>query len=714
MNFTPRPYDVGESYANSPEEESTSNFGGDYVNGAVVSRKSDSDRNEDAGDVFLRIAREEPTRRFGEEDTDATLTSTVRLPALYPRPDDVDLMEMSMPSQSALKRSSHRRPLSTVAATYHPSSPPAARRLSDHQESPRLRFYDGGDDQRSEISRTTTFRPAAREKAASVHPGEDMMRTRSGGASLRPSPLSARSTVGMDNGQEASVYARRRASIAGSNSLLGARSPAYKTTGPNHVRNYGSSPLAKTVDFQSRSGAEISAHGLEGTESTASTTAPSTVWDELDDLKSRIHRLELTGKLPSTSAAAVSRTSDERPATATTTVTTMSLSPKRQGPAQFAETSSATSSQKEAHPILQAALVKTKPYLSAEVYHALASAAHDAMALSSMMGSAGQPGPVSGAASTIGAGGPVTDRQLRRKADSVCRGLTELCVALGDGAARPPATVVSPSTVSQHDGPATPTLPQPLNGLPISQRPSPAEPTPARPGSSSGGPRTYSKFEERRSLIFNGAAAGSSPRSTLSTPSAPMEGSLPRRPSLMIARTRRAGTEEPPELGRTPSLLRSRRAVTEEPEEGRRFSAFPGRNFQSTIEHDGDEGQQFRPLSRANSGVSMLRGPGRESAAERQQATQVDALSSPQTPSALPRPRFHSTSYHPTRLAGPQGPRRYGDGQDAGQAAAEPAMQRHGPPLSKGIAHTRASSLSTRRTRDRMYPAHTGGGGDYR
>jgi len=67
----------------------------------------------------------------------------------------------------------------------------------------------------------------------------------------------------------------------------------------------------------------------EGTESTVSTTAPSTVWDELEDLKSRIHRLELTGKLPATSGAAMSHASNERPATATTTVTTMSSSPKR-------------------------------------------------------------------------------------------------------------------------------------------------------------------------------------------------------------------------------------------------------------------------------------------------------------------------------------------------------------------------------------------------
>lgn len=451
------------------------------------------------------------------------------------------------------------------------------------------------------------------------------------------------------------------------------------------------------------------AHGLEGTESTASTTAPSTVWDELDDMKSRINRLELTGKLPSTSGAAVSGMSDERPATATTTVTTMSGSPKRQLNGQVAEASSTTSSQKEAHPVLHAALLKSKPFLNSGVYEALESAAKDAMALSSMMGSPGQPGPISSAASVIGTGGPaVTDRQLRRKADSVCRSLTELCVALGDGVGRPKSSgQSSPPALVQHDGPATPTVPKSYSGLPAPRRLSVAEQGVPKSLSS---PRALSKFEERRSSILYGTALPT-PRSTGSTPTTPIEGNPQRRSSLMISRTRRAGTEEP-ELGRTPTVLRSRRAGTEEPEEGRQTS-FYSRNRRGTVGEDGDEGR-FRPPSRAGTDVNMFRSHGRDHLPE-SQPTPLDNMS--QIPSALPRRRFLSTNLHSSRLAGSPGsntvsPRRYLDRQTAdnemGDNYGDSPVQRQAPPLSKGMAHTRTSSLSTRRNRDSVISTNSG------
>ncbi|EFY98706.1 LPXTG-motif cell wall anchor domain protein [Metarhizium robertsii ARSEF 23] len=682
MNPTSRPHDLGELYATSPEEQSPHNFEGRHAQGGVSLNDGESGRQDDGGDVFLRIARDEQMRRLrGEENLDDAQSSV-----------------------SGIRRSSHRRPLSTVVPSYHhQTSPPRQRRrLSDQQDRPRPLHLE--DDQGSEISRTTTFRSLLREKAASVHPGEEIPRTRSGGANLRPSPLSARSTVGYDNSQEASLYARRRASITDSNSTVG-RTPGYRPSGLIQARNHGSSPLARTIDLQNKTGTEAP-HGLEGTESTASTTAPSTVWDELDDLKSRINRLELTGKLPSTSGAAVSRMSEERPATATTTVTTLSGSPKRQVNGQIAEVSSTTSSQREAHPILHEALVKSRPYLSLEVYQALQSAANDAMALSSMMGTPGQPGPISSAASVVGTGGPaVTDRQLRRKADSVCRSLTELCVALGEAVG--PANIAgsaSPPALAQHDGPATPTAPKSYSSLPTPRRV-------AEHGipKSISSPRPLSKFEERRSSILNGTALPT-PRATGSAPTTPIEGNSQRRSSLMISRTRRAGTEEP-EVARSPTMLRSRRAGTEEPEEGRQTSFL--RNRRGTVGDDGGEGR-FRPPSRADTDVNMLRDPGREYPSD---SPSIAPDSASQIPSALPRRRFLSTSVHSSRLAGSQGssiasPRRYNDRQageqDFGDSVGESRVQRQGPPLSKGIIHSRASSLSTRRNRDSLISTNSG------
>ncbi|PNY27688.1 Uncharacterized protein TCAP_02382 [Tolypocladium capitatum] len=683
MNFQPRPYDLGEDYPDTTNDRTLRALEGRYADDALQMTGSGPGGRrgpgaDDAGDVFLRIAREEPTRRLGGDST----------------PDD------AQSSVSRANRSSHRRPLSTAVATYHTTSPPRlSRRLSDQQDRPRLRNVE--DDQASEVSRATTYRSLARDKAASVHPGDDATRTRTGSSTLRPSPLTPRSHVHQEPSPENSIYARRRASITDSSLTVAGRSSTYKASGmgPSHNKAYNSSPLVRSFDFQNRPASEL-AHRVEGTESTASTTAPSTVWDELDDIKSRIHRLELTGKMPSTSGAAVSRLSDERPATATTTVTTMSLSPKRQG--QPAEATSATPPQREVHPLLHAALAKSKPFMSPEVYRALESVANDAIGLSAMMGAPGQPGPISSGASTIGSGNNMTDRQLRRKADGVCRSLTELCVALGeDAAAQPRSVQPTQSTFPQLDGPVAPTIPKSHSGLPAPRRASIAvEQTLPKSNSS---PRALSKFEERRNHLLNGTAFPT-PRASGSNASTPGDPSMNRRSSLMIPRTRRAVTEEP-EDDRNSSLLRTRRAGTEEPDEGR-ITSLLVRNRRGTVGEEGDE-SRFRAPSRANTEVNTIRGQGRDYAQEAQM------------PPSDGRRRLVSTSLHTSRLAAPSAsspapPRRYLERSTPDRdATANRLVEEYGsrlPPLSPGMAHARANSLSARRqNRDSMITVATAG-----
>ncbi|KAL2014636.1 hypothetical protein VTN00DRAFT_2161 [Thermoascus crustaceus] len=167
----------------------------------------------------------------------------------------------------------------------------------------------------------------------------------------------------------------------------------------------------------------------DGTESTLSTTAPSSVWDELDDLKSRIRKLELTGKLPASSAAAMSNASGERPRTATTTVTTVSSSPKQgRKPSPPSGDSEATTTTNQIHPLLHSALAKAKPVVSTEVYRALEATATDALTLANMLGANTN---ISSSASVVN-GYNSSERQAKRKADSMCRSLTELCLALSD------------------------------------------------------------------------------------------------------------------------------------------------------------------------------------------------------------------------------------------------------------------------------------------
>ncbi|GJN77496.1 hypothetical protein PLIIFM63780_000987 [Purpureocillium lilacinum] len=688
MNFRPRPYDLGDDSARGTIDNTLRALEGRYSDDSRRSstlspgRQNSSPGNfDDTGDIFLRIARDEPSHRPGDESV----------------PDDVQS------SVSRVHRSAHRRPLSTAVASYQTTSPPRLRRrLSDQQDRPRMRNAD--EEQTGEVSRAVTYRNLMREKAASAHPGEDAGRARAGSSTLRPSPLALRPLMASQEPRsEPSVYARRRASITENNSTVGARSSTYKGAAgtPNHGKSYSSSPLVRTFDSHNRDPAP---GAVEGTESTASTTAPSTVWDELDDLKSRIHRLELTGKLPSTSGAAVSRLTEERPATATTTVTTMSLSPKRQPGGQPPEGVSTTSTQREAHPILVSALVKSKPFMSPDVYRALESAANDAINLSSMMGVPGQPGPISSGASVVGSGGNVTDRQLRRKADSVCRSLTELCVALGEDVTlqprlAPPAQV----NVSQVDGPATPTMPKTYSGLPAPRRQSVAadQNLPKPVGNES--PRTMSKFEERRNHLLNGTPL-SIPRPSPSVAPMSADASVNRRSSLMIARTRRATTEEPDD-GRTSSLLRTRRAGTEEVDEGRRTSLLV-RNRRGTVGEERDEGR-FQAPSRVNTELNLLRGQGRDYAQETP-ASPPDANGQPADPT---RRRLASTSFRTSRLAIPTGsspapPRRYLEkstpdiGASSNRHADEYGMRQ--PGSSAATTHARASSLGTRRNRDSM------------
>ncbi|EAW11504.1 putative LPXTG-motif cell wall anchor domain protein [Aspergillus clavatus NRRL 1] len=258
--------------------------------------------------------------------------------------------------------------------------------------------------------------------SASAHPLDDHSRSRH---SVIGS--SSRSTIGLprsrfnrtspdDSPQSPEIPIERRGSLQDPR--------AYRHSALASIR---SSRQPSGSDVTERARVEPDRSRQDGTESTLSTTAPSTVWDELEDLKSRIKKLELTGKLPPSSQAAISSVSGERPRTATTTVTTVSSSPKHNH-----KTSNLSGDSENVanpvHPLLHSALLKAKTVLSNEVFKALDAAVTDALALSNTLGTNQAP---SGGVSCVNGYSP-SDRQNRRKADSVCRSLTELCIALSD------------------------------------------------------------------------------------------------------------------------------------------------------------------------------------------------------------------------------------------------------------------------------------------
>jgi hypothetical protein len=314
---------------------------------------------------------------------------------------------------------------------------------------------------------------------------------------------------------------------------------------------------------------------VEGTDSTMSTTAPSTVWDELDELKSRIRKLELTGKLPSSSAAAMSTV--ERPQTATTTVTTMSSSPKH-GKASMAPMESAIDGvSATVHPLLHEALRKARPVLSNDIYQKLETTASDALQLASVMGA----GLQSGNALATGASSSV-ERQLRRRADSTCRGLTELTIALSAEPRSPP--LLQPFRPSSREASSTfrqtpPNTSYSTDSTSRFSRHFSNDPEDARPSMTS---RVHSRFETRRaSLLHNSITSSpqeySSPDIAVHTPQSAHSHS-----QMQPTSSNR--------LNRAASRLRGRR---------------PQAVLDGANDSDNDHSPSVRPVSRARTEVSL-------------------------------------------------------------------------------------------------------------
>ncbi|KAK5122320.1 hypothetical protein LTR85_004231 [Meristemomyces frigidus] len=236
---------------------------------------------------------------------------------------------------------------------------------------------------------------------------------------------------------------------------FGRRRPSFGV-GQAQAQNARQSQLSgKTPESQDESPADSSEpkHSPPDSASVDFDTA-DTVWDELDDLKTRIKKLELTGKLPPNSGAAVSGDSSERPRTATTAPTTIDSSPKHERKpepeAGVKQTTTADnvggSNVANIHPLLHAALAKAKPLLNGPLYRTLEATASDALHLAAMTGSAGPQGTAFSAASIIN-GVTVSDRHVRRKADTMCRNLTDLCLALCEGKNDVSSVTASPAVL---------------------------------------------------------------------------------------------------------------------------------------------------------------------------------------------------------------------------------------------------------------------------
>ena len=398
-------------------------------------------------------------------------------------------------------------------------------------------------------SRPKTGHSSARfTSAGSNYGNDDSARIRYNTGIQKPSSISVpRSVVGRDmreESPESPAGFKRRGSNAESTG---------RTYRQSNLGTLRSGRIASTSVADSYVAKQMDAdrQRIDGTESTISTNAPSTVWDELDDLKSRIRKLELTGKLPPSSAAAMSTPIHDRPQTATTTITTISSSPKhgRKKDSPIEATLNGTPS--SVHPLLHEALSNARSTIDDEVYHKLEAAASDALQLASLMSGAQTSGQ-----SVIG-GGSTNERQARRRVDSLCRGLTELSIALAAQSPRPATSAARPmsrdaSAFSLQDGPTKyrrSSLGPDDRGLPT--------------------PRVQSRLEPRRSSMIAGGRLDS-PRFSPETAINEEQRTQPQR----------VGSR----LNRNSLPLRNRRA----------HGLVEGAN-----DEDEDDGPQPRPVSRA-------------------------------------------------------------------------------------------------------------------
>lgn len=341
---------------------------------------------------------------------------------------------------------------------------------------------------------------------------------------------------------ESARFGRRRLSLATSEGTFAMRTPQLSNHGAAHnLRRFYNAEIDSPLQSSHTPERKKS---LPESDSVDSITAQSTVWDELDELKSRIKKLELTGKVPTTSGTAVSGQTNERPRTATTAPTTISSSPQhaRKSAAPPSETTVGASGATGSHPLLHSALAKSKPLLSPSLYRALEATANDAVALATMTGGAGPQGTAYSAAS-IANGVAVSERQIRRKADSMCRNLTDLCIALCEGWTENTSSITKASPRLQQ-GETPPSRYMRQSSLDPEQRYTRSSPS-----------RMLSRLEVRRSsALTTEGNATNSPRLTLNQgeEKSPNQGQKD-----YAAKYSRAGS----------SLLRSRHSRLEEDQE---------------------------------------------------------------------------------------------------------------------------------------------------
>jgi len=394
----------------------------------------DAAGNDGSEDLFLNIAEDNTIRAITADVTSRSdrlrVSPTRRLPtstisATAP-PYYLDSWPAD-PQQSRIARASTNRQSLPSAISSSTSAQPNATTTNGSRLPAAIDTKEGSQYRRSSLLHSSTRNTREQSPLTPSYPIEaprprvhELSPKRSFPARPKDSDLSPKEFL-------ASLeMGKRRPSYPDALQTPPNRSGTYK---PSNLHYYSSSRDNPTTPHVDTPQEARSRH--DGTESHDSTGPATSVWDELGELKSRLQKLEMGGKMPATSGAAVAQASADRPRTANTSVTTVSSSPNQQRKPPSTESIAAAPLPTKVHPLLGEALAKAKQHVAPAVYRALEATVTEALALAEQAGSAGLQGTLQSASSILN-GTSVSDRQVRRKADNICRSLTELCIELCD------------------------------------------------------------------------------------------------------------------------------------------------------------------------------------------------------------------------------------------------------------------------------------------
>ncbi|MCJ1377917.1 hypothetical protein MMC17_001013 [Xylographa soralifera] len=557
---------------------------------------SGKDMDTSNNDVGTQGMKEEQQSQSLQEDYFLNLAHTDVAPS-----EITEAVDRTERRRSRIAQATHR--LSTSNGTVHGSDSRTQTNGADREKAPpafsvteRRSSLQKAEQPSYFKSPTSPGRPNYnhRSYAASAHPLDQRHRSHLSSGTSKPVYATSSGQLHRQTSPELPSIYGRRPSAPESNHRFPARDYRHSNLSLAPSGHYHSSPLTGRSSLYEEE--SPSTPRAEGTESTVSTTAPSTIFDELDDLKSRLKKLELTAKMPASSGAAIATTIVERPRTATTTVTTMSPSPNHGRDTSASPSTSVPGGPVDAgtHPLLNSALAKTKSMISLHVYRTLDATAMDALTLAKMASN--------GASGVPGSG---IDRQWKRKADSMCRSLTELCIALADDRADvdvPKARVRPPS----RDATST-RFPREMSA----ERPNYSRGASQEPEESSTS-RVLSRLEARRTSVLGlqglsqGPVRGKEQQGELGTPTSAISTS--------------SG------VSRTSTVLQRARRVLED-----------------------DNERPMRSVSRANTELGQYIAPRRQSSSTRdhlpQHAPSVQDLRTPAVQSSLPARRTYLSNF---------------------------------------------------------------------